>query len=120
QIDDRNDHAAQIEHAADIFRLSGKRRDRRPSLDLPHRHDVDAILIVADGKADQLIGGYDGVRSANRTSGRLGVGRRGNGEITHHATFLERLQTNDGYSSDQSLRSTVNFNLIACTVDVQR
>ena len=34
QIDDRNDHAAQIEHAADIFRLSGKRRYRRPSLDL--------------------------------------------------------------------------------------
>src|SRR5690242_3463044 len=29
-------------------------RDLRPALDLAHRHDVDAVLVIADGKADQL------------------------------------------------------------------
>src|SRR5256885_14963990 len=30
--------------------------DLRPALDLPHRHYVDAVLVVADGKADHLCG----------------------------------------------------------------
>src|SRR5262249_49949226 len=29
-------------------------RDLRPTLDLAHRHNVDAVLIVADGEADEL------------------------------------------------------------------
>lgn len=28
--------------------------DVRPALDLPHRHNVDAILLVTDGEADEL------------------------------------------------------------------
>ncbi len=28
--------------------------DTRPALDLAHRHDVDAVLVVADGEADEL------------------------------------------------------------------
>jgi len=29
-------------------------RDCRPAFDLAHRHNVDAVLIVADGEADEL------------------------------------------------------------------
>ncbi len=54
QIDDGDHDAAQIEHAAHVVGLPRQVRDLRPALDLPHRHDVDPILVVADGEADQL------------------------------------------------------------------
>ena len=54
QIDDRHDRTAQIEHAAHIFRLLRQMSDVRPTLDLAHGHDVDAVLIVADREADEL------------------------------------------------------------------
>ena len=43
-----------VEHAAHIVRLPRQMRDRGPALDLADRHDVDAVLIVADGKTDEL------------------------------------------------------------------
>ena len=55
QIDDRHHDAAQIEDTAHIVRLARERTDLRPALDLAHRHDVDAILVVADREADELI-----------------------------------------------------------------
>jgi len=39
---------------ANIFGLVRKVRDLRPALDLAHRHDVDAVLVLADGEADEL------------------------------------------------------------------
>ena len=54
QIDDRHNDAAQVEHAAHVFGLLRKMSDLRPPLDLAHRHDVDAVLVVADGEADEL------------------------------------------------------------------
>jgi hypothetical protein len=54
QVDDRHHDAAQIEHAAHVVGLPRQMGDLRPALDFPHRHDVDAILLVANGKADQL------------------------------------------------------------------
>jgi len=56
QIDDRNHDAAQVEDAAHIVGLLRQRRAARPFLDLAHGHDVDAILIVADGEADEFAG----------------------------------------------------------------
>jgi hypothetical protein len=47
-------HAAQVEHTAHIIGLLRKMGDVRPALDLAHRHDVDAVLVVADRKADEL------------------------------------------------------------------
>ncbi len=47
-------HAAQVEHAAYVFRLIWQVGDFRPALDFAHRHDVDAVLIVVDRKADEL------------------------------------------------------------------
>jgi hypothetical protein len=35
----------------------------RPALNLTHRHDVDAVLVVADGKADEVTEG-DGAAAA--------------------------------------------------------
>ena len=58
QIDDRHHDAAQIEHAAHIVGLVRQLGDARPAFDLAHRHDVDAILLVADGEADEF--GRDG------------------------------------------------------------
>ena len=54
QIDDRHDHAAQIEDAAHAVGLFGQLGDGRPVFDLAHRHDVDAVLLVANGKTDEL------------------------------------------------------------------
>src|SRR5229473_2108218 len=54
QIDDRHHDAAQIEHAAHVFRLLREMGDLGPALDLAHRHDVDAVLVLADGEADEL------------------------------------------------------------------
>ena len=54
QIDDRHHDAAQIEHAANVIGLSRQLGDVGPALDFAHRHDVDAILVVADGEADEV------------------------------------------------------------------
>jgi len=35
-------------------KLVRQMRDVDPALDLAHRHDVDAVLLVADGEADEL------------------------------------------------------------------
>ena len=69
QIDDRNNDAAQVEHAANVIGLLRQMRDLGPTLDLAHRHDVDAVLIVADGEADELR------RRVGRREGRAGQGR---------------------------------------------
>jgi hypothetical protein len=55
QVDDRDDDAAQAEHAAHVFRLLRQMRDVRPAFDLAQRHDVDAVLLVADAEADDWI-----------------------------------------------------------------
>jgi hypothetical protein len=54
QIDDRDDDAPQIEYAANIVRLLGQMGNVDPALDLADRHDIDAVLIIADGEADEL------------------------------------------------------------------
>ena len=54
QVDDRHDRTTQVEDTANIVGLLGQVSDVRPALDLPHRHDVDAVLVAADGKADEL------------------------------------------------------------------
>ena len=54
QVDDGDDDAAQIKHAADVFGLLGEVRNIRPAFDFTHRHDVDAVLVVANGEADKL------------------------------------------------------------------
>ena len=82
QIDDRHDDAAQVEHAAHVVGLLREMRDLRPALDLAHRHDVDAVLVFTDGKADEL-----GHLRASRVHHRRAVveaalgrrGRRGHG-----------------------------------------
>ncbi len=76
QIDDRHHDAAQIEHAAHIVGLIGQLGDAGPFLDLAHCHDVDAVLLVADGKADEFGGGGAGVRASSeaRRDGRRGGG----------------------------------------------
>lgn len=54
EVDNWDDDAAQVEHAANIVGLPGQGRDIGPTLDLTYRHDIDAKLIFADGKADEL------------------------------------------------------------------
>jgi hypothetical protein len=54
QVDDRHDHAAQVENAANVFGLLRQMGDLGPFLNFAHRHDVDAVLVVADGEADEL------------------------------------------------------------------
>jgi len=46
--------AAQIQHATDVFRLLRQVGNLGPFLDFAHRHDVDAVLVVTDGEADEL------------------------------------------------------------------
>jgi hypothetical protein len=54
QIDHRHHDAAQIQHPAHVVRLFRQGCDAGPFLDLAHRHDVDAVLRVADGEADEF------------------------------------------------------------------
>ena len=75
-----------MSQAADVIRLLRQMGDLGPFLDLAHRHDVDAILVVADREADELDkivaraggavlaeGGLGGVRAAGRVrNGWLG------------------------------------------------
>src|SRR4029078_3277736 len=54
QVHNRNDCSPEIEDAADIIRLLWQPDDLRPAFDLTHRHDVDTVLVVTNGKADEL------------------------------------------------------------------
>ena len=75
QVDDRHDDAAQIEHAAHVIGLTRQVGDFRPALDFAHRHDVDAVLIVADSEADGLrLRGCDARRSSDDCVVRIEFG----------------------------------------------
>jgi hypothetical protein len=54
QIDDRDDDAAQVQNATHIFLLLRQMADLLPAFDLADGHDVDAVLLAADGKTDEL------------------------------------------------------------------
>src|SRR2546421_4710861 len=57
--------------------------DARPALDLAHRHDVDAILVVTDREADELDDLSAGA-ALDRGSRLTGRGKRlGTGNRTH-------------------------------------
>jgi len=72
QIDDRHHDPAQIVNPADTVALLWQIGDIRPTLDLAHRHDVDAVLIVPDGKADELGGNRRGARRVGAGFGEPG------------------------------------------------
>ncbi|HEY2755354.1 MAG TPA: hypothetical protein VGJ01_06370 [Pseudolabrys sp.] len=54
QVDDRDDDAAQIQHPTHIVLLLRQMADLRPPFDFADGHDVDAVLLLADAKTDEL------------------------------------------------------------------
>ncbi len=56
QIDDRDDRAAQVQHAENMRRGMGNLGDRRPTTDLLHAQDVDPIGLVAEHEGQNLMG----------------------------------------------------------------
>ncbi|MCR6631797.1 MAG: hypothetical protein NVV74_18095 [Magnetospirillum sp.] len=54
QVEDRNDGAAQVDHAAQMGRGVGQFGGCRPSFDFADGHDVHAVFLVSDGERDEL------------------------------------------------------------------
>jgi len=74
QIDDGHHYAAQVKQAAHVIGLIGQMGHGRPALDFSHRHDVDAILLVANRKADEVTPFRD--YALRRAGGSSVFGRR--------------------------------------------